>query len=56
VSEPQGSEERRQFVEELERRTEHAKRLLDEIEHHRQEAERQGLIFTAPTAEQLRKN
>jgi hypothetical protein len=55
VSEPQGSEERRQFVEELERRTEHAKRLLDEIEHHRQEAERQGLIFTAPTAEQLRK-
>jgi hypothetical protein len=56
VSEPRrGGEERRKAVEELERRTEHAKRLLDEIERHRQEAERQGLNFTAPTAEQLLK-
>src|SRR5215204_2883313 len=57
MSEPRGgaAEERRHVVEELERRTEHARRLLDEIERRRQEAERQGLNFTAPTAEQLLK-
>ena len=47
-----GGEERRQFVEELERRTEYARRLLDEIDRQRREAERQGLNFTAPTAQQ----
>jgi hypothetical protein len=56
VSEPRGrAEERRHVVEELERRTEHTRHLLDEIERRRQEAERQGLNFTAPTAEQLMK-
>ena len=50
-----GGEERRQFVEELERRTEYARRLLDEIDRQRREAERQGLNFTAPTAQQLKK-
>jgi hypothetical protein len=47
---------RREFVEDLERQTEHARRLLDEIEEHRQEAEREGLNFTTLTAEQLKKN
>jgi hypothetical protein len=50
-----GRENRRQLEEELERRTEYAKRLLNEIDRQRQEAERQGLNFTAPTAEQLKK-
>jgi hypothetical protein len=59
MSEPRGvgeGQERRRFIDELERRAEHARRLLDEIERRRQEAERQGLNFTAPTAEQLQKN
>jgi hypothetical protein len=56
VTEPRGERERRrEFVENLERRTEQARRLLEEIDQQRQEAERQGLNFTAPTAEQLRK-
>ena len=50
---PGGAEERRQFVEEeLERRA-CSRRLLDEIEQRRQEAERQDFNITAPTAEQL---
>jgi hypothetical protein len=53
VSEPRGGEERTKFVEELEHQTESVKRLLDEIERQRHKAERQGLNFTAPTAEQL---
>jgi hypothetical protein len=56
VSERQEDERRRrEFVEDLEQQTEHARRLLDEIERRRQEAEREGLNFTAPTAEQLKK-
>jgi hypothetical protein len=57
VSEERDDERRRrrELVEELEQRAEHARRLLDDIEERRQEAERQGLNFTAPTAEQLRK-
>jgi hypothetical protein len=54
MTEPRG-QRRSEFVEELEQRTDYAKRLLDEIEHQRREAERQGLNFTAPTEEQLRK-
>jgi hypothetical protein len=46
---------RREFVDDLERQTEHARRLLDEIEERRREAEHQRLNFTAPTTEQLRK-
>jgi hypothetical protein len=53
VSEPRGGEEGRKFVEELEHQTESVKRLLDEIERQHHKAERQGLNFTAPTAEQL---
>jgi hypothetical protein len=55
VTEPQG-EERREFVRDLERQAEFAKALLEEIDQQRQEAERQGLNFTAPTAEQLKKS
>jgi hypothetical protein len=40
-------------VEDLEHQIESVKRLLDEIERQRHKAERQGLYFTAPTAEQL---
>jgi hypothetical protein len=54
MSETQG-EERRGFVQDLERQAEYAKDLLDEIDRQRQEAERQGLNFTAPTEEQLKK-
>jgi hypothetical protein len=35
------------------RRTEHLRSLLDEIEKRRQQAESEGLNFTAPTTEQL---
>jgi hypothetical protein len=52
VSEPRGRE-RKRFVEDLERRTEHAQCLLDEIEQQHHEAERQDLLFTILTAEQL---
>jgi hypothetical protein len=48
-------EERRQFVDGLEQQTEHVRRLLNEIDRLRQEAERRGHNFTAPTTEQLRK-
>jgi hypothetical protein len=54
MTEPQG-EERRRFVQDLERQAEFANRLLEEIDLQRQEAERQGLNFTAPTEEQLKK-
>ena len=54
MTEPRG-EERREFVEDLERRTAHVRDLLDEIDRQRQEAEQQGLNFAAPTAEQLKK-
>ena len=54
VTEPRG-EERREFVEDLERRTAHVRDLLDEIDRQRQEAAQQGLNFAAPTAEQLKK-
>jgi hypothetical protein len=54
MTEPQG-EERRRFVQDLERQAEFANRLLEEIDRQRQEAERQGLNFTAPTEEQLKK-
>ena len=54
MNESQG-EERREFVRDLERQAEFAKELLDEIDRQRQEAERQGLNFTAPTEEQLKK-
>ena len=40
-------------MEDLEHQIESVKRLLDEIERQRHKAERQGLYFTAPTAEQL---
>jgi hypothetical protein len=53
VSEPRGGGKRRWFVEDLERRTEHAKRLLDEIERQHHEVECQDLLFTTPTAKQL---
>src|SRR5215210_4251486 len=53
VSEPRAGEECRQFVEDLERRTAHAKGLLDEIERQHPEAERQDLLFTTLTAGQL---
>lgn len=53
MSAPRGGEERRWFVEELEQRTERIKRLLGEIERQCHKAERQGINFTAPTAEQL---
>jgi len=53
VSEPRGEEKRRRFVEYLECRTENAKCLLGEIERQHHEAERQALLFTTPTAEQL---
>jgi len=55
VSEQREERRRREFLEDLERQTEHASGLLDEIDRRRQEAERQSLNFTAPTAEQLRK-
>jgi len=42
-------------VHDLERQAEYAKELLEEIDRQRQEAERQGLNFTAPTEEQLKK-
>ena len=54
MNESQG-EERRGFVHDLERQAKYAKELLDEIDRQRQEAERQGLNFTAPTEEQLKK-
>jgi hypothetical protein len=54
VTEPRG-EERREFVEDLERRTAFVRDLLDEIDRQRQEAEQQGFNFIAPTAEQLKK-
>ena len=54
MTEPQG-EDRRRFVQDLERQAEFANRLLEEIDRQRQEAERQGLNFIAPTAEQLKK-
>jgi hypothetical protein len=55
VTEPQDERERRrQLVENLERRTAQARQLVDEIDQQRQEAERQGLNFSAPTADQLR--
>jgi hypothetical protein len=53
VSEPRAGEECRQFVEDLERRTEHVKCLLDEIERQHPEAERQDLLFTTLTSGQL---
>ena len=53
MSEPRGEEKRRRFVEYLEYRTENAKRLLGEIARQHHEAERQDLLFTTPTAEQL---
>ena len=53
MSEPPGGEERRRFVEELEYRTERVKHRLGEIERQCYKAERQGIDFTAPTAEQL---
>ena len=40
-------------MEDLERRTEHVKCLLDEIERQHPEAERQDLLFTTLTAGQL---
>ena len=46
---------RKWFAEEFERRTEHTKRLVDEIEWRCHKAERQGLNVTAPIAEQLKK-
>ena len=49
-------EDRRGFVRDLERQAEYAKDLLDEIDRQRQEAERQGLNFTAPTEDQLKKS
>jgi hypothetical protein len=54
VTEPRG-DERREFVEDLERRTAFVRDLLDEIDRRRQEAEQQGFNFAAPTAEQLKK-
>jgi hypothetical protein len=54
VTEPRG-DERREFVEDLERRTAFVRDLLDEIDRRRQEAEQQGFNFVAPTAEQLKK-
>jgi hypothetical protein len=54
MTEPQG-EDRRRFAQDLERQAEFANRLLEEIDRQRQEAERQGLNFTAPTEEQLKK-
>ena len=54
MNESQG-EERRGFVHDLERQAKYAKELLEEIDRQRQEAERQGLNFTAPTEEQLKK-
>lgn len=51
----QRGEDRRRSVEDLERRTDNLRRLLDEVERRRQEAEREGLNFTAPTAEQIRR-
>jgi len=53
MSEPRAGEECRQFVEHLECRTEHAKRLLEDIERQHPEAERQDLLFTTLTAGQL---
>ena len=53
MRELRGGEERRRFVEEPEHRTERVKRLLGEIERQCHRAERQGIDFTAPTAEQL---
>jgi polyhydroxyalkanoate synthesis regulator phasin len=53
VSEPRAGEECRQFVEDLERRTEHAKGQLGERERQHPEAERQNLLFTTLTAGQL---
>jgi len=53
VSDSQGGEVGRKFVEELEHRNKRVKRLLDEIERQRHKAERQGLNITTPTAELL---
>jgi hypothetical protein len=55
VTEPRG-EERREFVEDLERRTAFVRDLLEEIDRQRQQAEQQGFNFIAPTVEQLKKN
>ena len=54
MTEPQG-EDRRRFAQDFQRQAEFVNRLLEEIDRQQQEAERQGLNFTAPTEEQLKK-
>ena len=54
MNEERQGEERRGFARHLEQQAEYAKALLEEIDRQRQEAERQGLNFTAPTEEQLK--
>jgi len=46
---------RESVEEQLRRRAEHARALLDEVEKRRAQAESEGLNFTAPTEEQLLK-
>jgi hypothetical protein len=49
-------EDRREPVaDQLQRQAEHARALMDEVEKRRAEAESEGLNFTAPTEDQLKK-